>query len=70
MAKNLKKGDKVEWNSSQGSVRGTVQKTVTAPMDIKGHHVAASAGNPEIVVKSSRSGQIAAHKPGALKKLS
>ncbi len=68
MSKQLKKGDKVSWQSSQGKIEGTVQKKVTEPMDIKGHHVAASADNPEFVVKSNKTGQTAAHKPGSLKK--
>jgi hypothetical protein len=64
-----KKGDKVEWSASQGTVRGTVERTLTAPMDIKGHHVAASKDNPEVLVKSDRTGAEAAHKPGSLKKV-
>ena len=65
--KNLKKGDKVSWSSSEGTIEGTVVKKLTAPMEIKGHHVAASKSNPEILVKSSKTGAKAAHKPGSLK---
>ncbi len=68
MAKQLKKGDNVSWKSSQGTISGKVQKKVTKPMEIKGHHVAASAENPEFVVKSDKTGAIAAHKAGSLKK--
>lgn len=68
MKNKLKKGDKVQWNSSQGKIKGTVQKTVTAPIDIEGHHVAASEDNPEIIVKSDKTGKIAAHRPDAVKK--
>jgi len=68
MSKKFKKGDKVTWNSSQGQIHGSVQKEVTRPMDIKGHHVAASSDNPEILVKSDKTGAIAAHKPESLKK--
>lgn len=68
MAKQLKKGDKVSWESSQGTVEGKVQKKVTSPTEIKGHHVAASEENPEFLVKSDKTGAVAAHKPGALKK--
>ena len=42
-------------------------KKLTKPMDIKGHHVAASKDNPEYLVKTDE-GKQAAHKPGALKK--
>jgi Hypervirulence associated proteins TUDOR domain len=45
-----------------------VQKKVTSPTEIKGHHVAASEENPEFLVKSDKTGAVAAHKPGALKK--
>ena len=66
MSKKFKKGDKVSWNSSQGKVHGTVQKTLEEPMDIESHHVAASKENPEILVKSDLTGKLAAHKPEAL----
>ena len=66
--KKLKAGDKVSWNSSQGKVNGTVQKKLTAPTDIKTHHVVASPDEPQYLVKSTATGQKAAHKPQALKK--
>ena len=68
MPKNLKKGDKVEWETSQGKTSGRVKKKLTKPIDIKSHHVAASADNPEYLVESEKSGKEAAHKPAALKK--
>ena len=68
MADKLKKGDKVEWETSQGKTSGTVKKKLTAPTDIKGHHVAASKENPEFLVESEKSGKEAAHKPESLKK--
>ena len=68
MADDPKAGDKVHWESSQGTVHGTVEKKLTSPTDIKGHHVAASKDNPEFLVKSSKTGAEAAHKPEALKK--
>lgn len=64
----LKAGDKVEWDSSGGHSVGKVVKKVTSPTKIKGHKVAASKDNPEYIVKSDKSGGIAAHKPGSLKK--
>ena len=68
--KTLAKGDKVEWETSQGKTSGTVQKKLTSPTNIKGHKVAASKENPEYLVESEKSGKTAAHKPGALKKKS
>ena len=66
--KNFKPGDKVSWNSTQGTVQGTVKKKLTAPIDIKTHHVAASPDNPQLLVKSDASGKLAAHKSAALKR--
>ena len=69
MAENLKKGDAVEWETSQGKTSGTVKKKLTKPSDIKGHHVAASKDNPEYLVESEKSGKEAAHKPETLRKV-
>ena len=69
MTEELKKGDKVEWESSQGKITGEVEKKLTSPTEIKGHHVAASKENPEYLVKSEKSGKEAAHKPDALEKV-
>jgi hypothetical protein len=69
MTDKFKKGDKVEWKSSQGKVEGTVEKKLTQPTEIKGHHVAASKDNPEYLVKSEKTGSEAAHKPESLKKV-
>ena len=68
-AKEFKAGDKVSWNSTQGTVKGAVKKKLTGPMDIKTHHVAASPDNPQLLVQSAGTGQVAAHKPAALKRL-
>ena len=67
-SKDLKVGDKVSWNSTQGEVTGSVKKKLTAPMAIKTHHVAASLDNPQLLVQSDSSGKMAAHKPVALKR--
>jgi len=69
LADELKKGDKVEWKTSQGKTTGEVEKKLTAPTDIKGHHVAASKENPEYLVTSDKTGKQAAHKPDALEKV-
>ncbi|MEH2354531.1 DUF2945 domain-containing protein [Nostoc sp.] len=69
MAEQFKKGDRVEWNTSQGKTTGKVIKKLTSPTDIKEHHIAASEDNPEYLVESDKTGKQAAHKPNALKKL-
>ena len=66
MTKSFSKGDKVSWNTSQGETRGEVVRKVTSEAHIKGHKVAARPDNPEYIVKSDESGDVAAHKPGAL----
>ena len=68
MAKSLKAGDKVSWDSSGGRSTGKLVKKQTSPTQIKGHKVAASKDHPEYIVKSDKSGKLAAHEPDALKK--
>ncbi len=70
MSDDVKVGDSVEWTSSGGKSVGRVKKKLTKPMDIKGHHVAASPDNPEFLVESDKGGGQAAHKPASLKKAS
>ena len=60
-------GDKVEWNTSQGTTRGTVKRKLTSPTKIKEHEVKASKEEPQYLVESE-SGAEAAHKPSALRK--
>jgi hypothetical protein len=69
MAEKIKKGDKVEWETSQGTTRGTVKKKLTSPTKIKGHKVAATKDNPEFLVETDESKKEAAHKPESLKKV-
>ncbi|SEP81301.1 Protein of unknown function [Faunimonas pinastri] len=67
MAKELKPGDKVKWESSGGESVGKVVKKLTSETHIKSHKVAASQENPEYLVESDKSHKQAAHKPEALK---
>ena len=67
MAKGLKKGDRVSWQSHGGEAHGKVVEKITTPTKIKTHKVAASPDNPEFIVETDE-GKQAAHKPGALKK--
>ncbi|HWT71639.1 MAG TPA: DUF2945 domain-containing protein [Oxalicibacterium sp.] len=64
----FKKGDRVQWNTSQGLTTGVVKKKLDRPVTIKGHHAAASDDNPEYLVRSEKTGAEAAHKARALKK--
>lgn len=65
--KTLRKGEKVSWNTSQGRTTGRVLKKQTSQTKIKGHVVAASEAEPEYIVKSDKSGKLAAHRKSALK---
>ena len=68
MTKLPKAGSKVKWQTSQGETTGTVEKTVTRTTRVKGHVAKATKDHPEVLVKSSKSGETAVHMPEALKK--
>ncbi len=68
MAKELKPGDKVTWNTPQGETHGEVEKKVTGTAKVPGHTAKASKDEPQYVVKSDKSGKKAIHKPDSLKK--
>ena len=68
MGTSFSKGDKVEWDTSQGKTQGKVVRKQTSPTRIKGHEVAASKDDPQYIVESDKSGARAAHKPAELKK--
>jgi hypothetical protein len=68
MAKELKPGDRVQWDTPQGKTTGKVKKKLTSTKKIKGHVAKASRENPEYLVESEKSGKQAAHKPGELQK--
>jgi hypothetical protein len=58
----------VSWNSSQGRTHGTVVRTQRSGTHIDGHRVAASKDNPQFILKSDKSGDLAAHRADALTK--
>jgi hypothetical protein len=68
MAKSVKVGDRVKWNTSQGETTGKVVKTVTGTAKVKGHFARASKAHPGYEVKSAKSGKLAIHKASSLKK--
>jgi hypothetical protein len=69
MAEAFHVGDHVQWNTSQGITTGRIEKKLTDATDIGGHRVAASAEEPQYLVRSDKTGKEAAHKPEALKKI-
>jgi threonine dehydrogenase-like Zn-dependent dehydrogenase len=68
MASLPKKGTKVTWGTAQGETEGTVEKTVTKSTKLKGHTAKATKEEPQLMVKSSKSGKTAIHKPEDLEK--
>ena len=66
--KELKPGDTVNWNTSQGSTKGKVEKKITSTTKIKGHTAKATKNDPEYIVKGDKTGAKAAHKPDELRK--
>ncbi|EJC79706.1 Protein of unknown function (DUF2945) [Rhizobium leguminosarum bv. trifolii WSM2297] len=68
MSKQLKTGDEVSWDTSQGETEGRVVKKQTSPTKIKGQKVKASVAEPQYIVESDKSGKRAAHKPDELRK--
>lgn len=68
--KTLKKGDKVEWNSSGGHSKGHVVAKVTRTSKVKGHTAKATKADPQYKVVSDKSGKAAIHKAAELKKSS
>lgn len=70
MAKDLSTGDRVSWNTSQGRTRGTVEEKKTKDFRFAGQSFTASEEEPAYIVKSEKSGDKAAHKGSALRKLS
>jgi hypothetical protein len=68
VAEQFRAGERVEWDTPQGPTTGKIVRKLTAPMALKGHHVAASEENPQYLVESDKSGAQAVHKPGELRK--
>ena len=69
MARPLKTGDRVGWRSSGAGASVASSANSSRPAKIKRHEVAASEDNPEYLVRSEKSGKIAAHKPAALRRV-
>jgi hypothetical protein len=64
----LRKGDKVTWETSQGTTEGTIVERKTKDFQHDGQKFTASQDEPAYVVESSKTGKTAAHKEDALTK--
>lgn len=69
MTKDLSQGDRVSWATSQGRTHGTVEEKKTKDFPFAGQKFTASDDDPAYIVKSEKSGDEAAHKGSALRKL-
>lgn len=69
MSKELSKGDRVSWNTSQGRTRGTVEEKRTKDFEFAGQKFTATADDPAYIVESEKSGDRAAHQGSALRRL-
>ncbi|WP_432512947.1 hypervirulence associated TUDOR domain-containing protein [Kineococcus sp. SYSU DK001] len=62
----VKKGDHVEWNTSQGTTEGKVTDRKTDDFELYGKHRKASEDDPQVIVESDKSGKEAAHKESSV----
>ena len=63
-------GDHVSWNSEAGRVSGHIVKVYEKDFDYKGHRRRASKEDPQYEIESDKTDHVAAHKEGALTRLS
>ena len=69
MAKSLKVGDHVSWNSEAGRVRGVILRVHRRDVNWKGYTHRASADDPQYEIKSDKTDHVAMHKARALRRL-
>ncbi len=67
-AKDLRRGDRVEWQSHGSTAVGRVEKKITSETEEAGRKVKASETEPQYKVRSEKSGGDAAHRPAALER--
>lgn len=69
MSDDLRAGDRVSWETSQGRTQGTVVEKKTKDFQLAKQQWRASEDEPKYVVESEKTGARAAHEPSALRKL-
>lgn len=69
MSEDLSVGDRVSWNTAQGRTRGEIVARRTSDFTFADQHFTASSDEPAFIVRSEKTGQEAAHKGSALRKL-
>lgn len=69
MTKTFRRGDRVEWNSEAGRVRGVILKKVVSDTLFKGYVHHASKADPQYLIKSAKTDHVAMHKGTALRRV-
>ncbi len=64
----LRIGDRVEWNTPQGTTAGAIKRVVTGAAKVGGTELKGSAEDPVYIVESEKTGARAGHKGDALTK--
>lgn len=64
---SISKGDKVSWNTSQGSTHGKAVEKKTKDFTFDKQDFKASQDDPYWIVESDKTGKQAAHKESTLK---
>ena len=62
----LRKGDRVTWNTPQGTTEGKIVERRTSDFEFMGQKFTASQDDPAFIVESSSTQKQAAHKESAL----
>ncbi|MBB2902642.1 hypothetical protein FHR75_003473 [Kineococcus radiotolerans] len=62
----MDKGDHVSWKTPQGKTEGEVVEEKTEDFELYGKTRRASEDDPQVVVKSDKSGKEAAHKESSV----
>ena len=65
---SISEGDRVRWETSQGTTGGTAEERRTQPFQHARQRFNASEDEPHWIVKSEKTGATAAHKESTLKK--
>ncbi|HWI32664.1 MAG TPA: DUF2945 domain-containing protein [Lapillicoccus sp.] len=63
----IRKGNKVSWNTSQGTTHGRAMEKRTSEFTFDGKKFKASDDEPYWIVRSDKTGAKAAHKESSLK---
>lgn len=62
----LRTGDRVQWNTPQGTTTGRIKRIIPRPARVGGTELKGSKADPVYIVESDATGARAGHKAGAL----